>query len=347
VTRALILIFAATAVTFGGPASQESIGQNANSVVAEIDGIRLTLGEFESKRPTALFQARNSFYEAEKKAVNEYIDDFLLERQAQKENVTVTELLERHVNATIAKDPDDAALRVYYEGVDTNEPFEAVRDKILDHVRQRRLTRAKTEYMQALRSQAKITVEVEAPRVEISLKDTPVRGPVDAPLTLVEFADFECPYCQQVQPALDKLETEFKGRVAFAYKDMPLPMHPHAQKAAEASQCAAAQGKYWQYHDLLMQTKELELPQMKAGAGKLGLDTTAFDKCLDSGERADAVKASQDEAVKLGLQGTPSFFLNGRFFSGSMSYDQMRQALEDELKRTTARTGNGGEAASQ
>lgn len=346
-TRAFILFFAAASITFGAPGSQDSIGQSANSVVAEIDGIRLTLGEFESKRPTALFQARNTFYDAEKKAVDEYIDDFLLERQAQKENVTVPELLERHVNATIAKDPDDAALRVYYEGVDTKEPFEAVRGQILDHVRERRLARAKTEYMKALRSQAKITIEVEAPRIEISLKNTPVRGPADAPLTLVEFADFECPYCQQVQPALDKLETEFKGRVAFAYKDMPLPMHPHAQKAAEASQCAAVQGKYWQYHDLLMQTKELEVPQLKAGAGKLGLDTAAFDKCLDSGEQAGAVKASEDEAVNLGLQGTPSFFLNGRFFSGIMSYDQMRQVFEDELKRTTAQAGNGGGVASR
>ena len=103
----------------------------------------MTLAQFESKRPSALFQARNNFFDAEKKAVEEYIDDLLLERQAQKENVTVAQLLERHVNGTIAKDPDDAVLRVYYEGVDTNEPFEAVRDKILDHLRQRRLAKAK------------------------------------------------------------------------------------------------------------------------------------------------------------------------------------------------------------
>jgi protein-disulfide isomerase len=157
----------------------------------------------------------------------------------------------------------------------------------------------------------------------------------------VEYADYECPYCQQVQPVLDKLEDEFKGRIAFAYKDMPLPMHPHAQKAAEAAQCAGLQNKYWEYHDLLLKTKELDVPQLKAGAGQLGLETAAFDKCLDSGERAEAVKSSQDEAQKLGLQGTPSFFLNGRFFSGSGSYDQMRQMLEDELKRSVPGQGKG------
>ena len=346
--RALILLVGSTVFLFGGPAGQDGIdGQDGNTVVAEIDGTRITLAQFESKRPSALFQARNSFFDAEKKAVEEYIDDLLLERQAQKENVTVAQLLERHVNATIAKDPDDAVLRVYYEGVDTNEPFEAVRDKILEHLRQRRLAKAKTAYIQSLRSQAKITVDVAPPRIDISLKDTPVRGPAGAPLTLVEYADYECPYCQQVQPTLDQLEAAFKGKMAFAYKDLPLPMHPHAQKAAEASQCAGLQGKYWEYHDLLSKTKSLEVPQLKAGARQLGLEPNAFDKCLDSGERAEAVKLSQDEAQKLGLLGTPSFFLNGRFFSGNLSYDQMRQLLEDELKRSSAQVRNGKEVTSR
>ena len=202
-TRALILFIGSTAFLFGGPAGQDSLGgQDGNTVVAEIDGTRITLAQFESKRPSALFQARNSFFDAEKKAVEEYIDDLLLER---------------HVNGTIAKDPDDAVLRVYFEGVDTNEPFEAVRDKILDHLRQRRLAKAKNAYVQALRGQARITVDVAPPRIEISLKNTSVRGPAGAPLMLVEYADYECPYCQQVQPALDQLETAFKGRIAFAY----------------------------------------------------------------------------------------------------------------------------------
>ena len=347
-TRALILFIGSTAFLFGGPAGQDSLGgQDGNTVVAEIDGTRITLAQFESKRPSALFQARNSFFDAEKKAVEEYIDDLLLERQAQKENVTVAQLLERHVNGTIAKDPDDAVLRVYFEGVDTNEPFEAVRDKILDHLRQRRLAKAKNAYVQALRGQARITVDVAPPRIEISLKNTSVRGPAVAPLMLVEYADYECPYCQQVQPTLDQLETAFKGRIAFAYKDLPLPMHPHAQKAAEASQCAGLQGKYWEYHDLLSKTKNLDVPQLKEGARQFGLEPAAFDKCLDTGERAEAVKSTQDEAQELGLLGTPSFFVNGRFFSGNMSYEQMRQMMENELKRASAQARNGKEVTSR
>ena len=164
---------------------------------------------------------------------------------------------------------------------------------------------------------------------------------------LVEYADYECPYCQQVQPTLDQLETAFKGRIAFAYKDLPLPMHPHAQKAAEASQCAGLQGKYWEYHDLLSKTKNLDVPQLKEGARQFGLEPAAFDKCLDTGERAEAVKSTQDEAQELGLLGTPSFFVNGRFFSGNMSYEQMRQMMENELKRASAQARNGKEVTSR
>jgi protein-disulfide isomerase len=195
--------------------------------------------------------------------------------------------------------------------------------------------------MESLRSAAKISLEVEPPRIEVSRKNTFVRGPADAPLALVEFADYECPFCQQVQPTLDRLEADFKGRMSLVYKDMPLPMHPHAQKAAEASRCAGVQGKYWEYHDLLSKSKSLEVPQLKTIASQIGLEKAAFDKCLDSGEQADAVKSTVDEAIKLELQGTPSFFLNGRFFTGNLSYDQLHQILQEELKRVTVQTPSG------
>jgi protein-disulfide isomerase len=331
-SRSLILFLLGSGTfLFGGT---DNLNQGGNAVVAEVDGTKITLADFERRRPEALFQARNAFYESEKKAVEEFIDSYLLERRAQKENLTVAQLLERHVTSTIAKDPDDTALRVYYEGIDTNEPFEAVRDRILEILRQRRVTKARSSYMLALRNEAKITIAVAPPRVQMSLTNASVRGAADAPLTLVEFADYECPYCQQMQPALSKLEAEYKGKLAFAYKDVPLPMHAHAQKAAEAAHCAGVQNKYWEYHDLLLKTKALELPQLKSLAGDLALDTKAFDKCLDSGEQLETVRASMDEAQRLGLQGTPSFFLNGRFFSGILTYSQLREIVEEELKRT-------------
>ncbi len=309
------------------------------ALVAEVDGVKLTAADLDRKRPGGLVQARNTFYQAERKVVDGFVDEYLLERQAEKEHVTVAELLERHVNGTIGKDPSDEALHVYYEGANTPLPFEAVRAQILAQIRQNRIDKAKAAYTASLRSQANIAILLDAPRVEISLKDTPMRGQADAPVKIVEYADYECPVCQQVQPTLDKLEKAYAGKVAFAYKDVPLPMHSHAQKAAEAAHCAGAQGKYWEYHDQLYSSKQLDVPQLKEQAGALKLDTAAFNKCLDSSAEAVPVKRQLDEAQGLQIEGTPSFFINGRLFTGNLPLDQFRAVVDEELQRASAGAG--------
>src|SRR5205823_10288810 len=118
------------------------------------------------------------------------------------------------------------------EGLTVSEPFEAVRTKILDHIRQIRRDKAKSAYMKTLRAQANIAMHFPVARIGVPLKDTPLRGPSDAKITMIEYADYECPYCQQIQPVLDKIEAEYKDRLIFAYKDAPLPNHAHAQRAA-------------------------------------------------------------------------------------------------------------------
>jgi protein-disulfide isomerase len=317
-------------------AADDSSPAGGGTVLAEIDGTKLTLADVELRRPNALFQARNSFFDTTRKVVDEVVNEYVLEKQAKAENVTVAELLERHVNSTIEKDPPEEALRVYYEGVETTEPYEAVRAQILDSLRQRRMAKARAAYLKSLLAESKITIRVGAPRAQVALKDTPVRGGRDAAVLVVEYADYECPYCQQAQPALDKLEGEYKGKLALAYKDTPLPMHPHAQKAAEAAHCAGAQGKYWEYHDLLYKSQKLEIPQLKEQARELKIDGAAFDKCLDSGEQSGLVKVQLGEAQALGLQGTPSFFINGRFFSGSLSYEALRGVVEEEIAASSS-----------
>lgn len=327
-----ILLSGALALTlsvFGAEANGSRTGDSV--VMVEINGNKITLADFESKRPTAFFQARNTFHDAQRKVVEEFVDEYLVEEQAKKQGITVAQLVEKVVAAKMPKDPSDEAMRVYFEGVDTKDAYEVVRPKILESLRSRRSNKIKTEYVQSLRAQSKVLYHVAPPRVQISMKDTPVRGPVDAKVTLVEFADYECPYCQQISPVIDQLEAEFKGKLAFAYKDMPLPMHPNAPKAAEASHCAAAQGKYWEYHDLLGKTKQLDMPSLKNHSRALNLDIKAFDKCLDSGEKTDIVKTHALEAQNLGVQGTPSFVVNGRFVNGNPNYEQLKALVEEEL----------------
>ena len=322
-------------------------GADANSAndptVAEINGHAVHVSDLEHQFPTPLFQARTTYYETERKVLDEFIDQYLLDEQARKENLTVAQLLEKHVDSTIAKEPSEEALRVYYEGVDSKESFETLRPKILTAIHDRRIAKAKAAYLVSLRADAKVTLRMPPPRALLSTNETPTRGPAEASVTLLEYADYECPYCQQIQPAVDKLEREYKGTLAFAYKDFPLPMHANAEKAAEASQCARSQGKYWEYHDLLETTKQLDPAALKSHAQALQLDMAAFGKCLDGGEMTATVKATAAEADKLQLQGTPTFFVNGRYVNGTVSYEKLRGVIEEELSASQA----GGRGASR
>ena len=305
---------------------------NDDPVLVEIGGTKITLSQFEQKEPNALFQAKNTFYDSEKKAVDKFVDTYVLEKQAEKEKMTVDELLQKHVDALLPPDPSEDALRVFYEGIPkVQAPFEDLRPRIVETIRQTRKDKAKAAYIKSLRDEMNVAIVMGAPRAPVSLKDTPIRGAANAPVMIIEFADYECPYCQQITATLDKVAADYNGKVALAYKDTPLPMHSHAQKAAEAAHCAGVQGKYWEYHDVLFQNKQLETTALKETARKLNLNGDAFDKCLESGETSSIVKTQIAEAASYNVQGTPSFLINGRFFEGVLSYDQLRTAIEEEL----------------
>lgn len=158
-------------------------------------------------------------------------------------------------------------------------------------------------------------------------------GPQNARVQLVEFADYECPYCQKVNPDLNAIQEKFAGKVSLVFKDFPLPMHPLAEKAAEAARCAGAQGKFWEFHDALFKSKQLQVPELKQQARTLQLDAARFDQCLDSGEQAVAVKKDATEGKDLGLTGTPSFFADGHFLSGALSYFKLSQTIDQELAK--------------
>jgi protein-disulfide isomerase len=171
------------------------------------------------------------------------------------------------------------------------------------------------------------------PRQDVALGDAPVRGSRNAPVMIVEFADYQCPYCQQMHPELKILQQELAGKVAVAFKDFPLAMHANAEKAAEAARCAGEQGKYWDFHDTLFHNSDnLEVAQIKQYARDLKLNQANFEACLDSGKEAAAVQKDQAQGKQLGVRATPSFFFNGRLFTGAMDYFTLRSLVEMLLK---------------
>jgi protein-disulfide isomerase len=299
--------------------------------ILTVDGVSIPTAEIERKQGNSLFQARNTYFQAERAAVQEFVDGYLLEREAKKMNLTVEQLLDKTVYNTMPGDPSEEALRFYYEGLNAKEPFEAVRQQIIDHIRNVRKERLKTAYMAKLKENAKVVMSLSVPRAEITTSDAPSRGEAKAKVQIVEYADYECPYCQQVRPALDRIEKDYAGKINFFYKDTPLPSHANAAKAAEAAHCSQDQNKYWEMHDTMFKTKALDVVSLKDHAKTMKLDTAKFDTCLDSGKYATLVKAQLDEAMALKIEGTPSFFINGRFYAGNLSYEDLKGVIDEEL----------------
>jgi len=229
------------------------------------------------------------------------------------------------------KDPTEDQIKVFYEGLETDQPYEAMRGKILAKIQALRTGKATAAYIKTLREQSNVYVTLAPPSTEVDLANADVLGSKDAPVVLVEFADYECPYCQRVALAVKKLQEDLGGKLAVAYKDFPLPMHAHAEKAAEAARCAGKQGQFWAFHDELFKSKELDVDQLKAQAHALKLDSAAFDKCLDGGETAAAVQRDREQGLRLGLSGTPSFFVNGHFLSGALDYATLRKIVDQQL----------------
>jgi len=312
---------------------------NNSDVVVEVGGHKFTMAEVEQKEASRLLQARSQYFNSQKSALNIFIDEQLLEQKANAEHLTVDQLIQRDIASKII-DPTEDQLKVYYEGLGTEQPYETIRPQILSHIHELRLAKARTEYLKNLKAQSNIVVSLFPPGAEMSVDGAPILGSKNAPVTLVEYADYECPYCQDVYPAIKKLETDFAGKLSVVFKDCPLPMHSHAKKAAEAAICAGSQGKFWEYHNVLFESAgKLDITQLKADAKTIGLNSSEFDKCLDSGASADKVQKALGEAQELGLTGTPSFFINGHFYSGAMKYDALREVVEQEL----AAAGRGHE----
>jgi len=164
------------------------------------------------------------------------------------------------------------------------------------------------------------------------------RGPAEAAVTVVEFADYQCPHCRRAQSVLDQLMQEFKGKLRLVYKDLPAPSHAGARPAAEAARCAAARGVFWEYHDLLfLASPDFSRDHLIQYAERLALERDAFAACLDARHFREQVDADVSEARALGIRETPTFLINGKPLVGALPIETFREAITEALREAGAR----------
>ena len=172
-------------------------------------------------------------------------------------------------------------------------------------------------------------------KVPVSADDDASWGKKNAKVTIIEFSDFQCPFCKRSRDTIEKIKKEYPNDVKIVYRDFPLVFHPKAPKASEAAECAHEQGKFWEMHDKIYEgaPDKLEVEDFKGYAKDLKLNTSKFDKCLDSDKYASEVKKDFEDGQKAGVSGTPTFFVNGRKLVGAQPYEQFKSLIDKELGR--------------
>lgn len=187
-----------------------------------------------------------------------------------------------------------------------------------------------------LAAPAQVAKPAAVQRISVSIDDDAIKGAKNAPVTIVEFTDYQCPFSARffndTLPQLKKKYIE-SGKARLVFRDFPLGFHQQAIKVAEAAECAGEQGKYWEYHDRIFKDpKSLDIKRLKKMAKEIGLDSARFNACLDSGEMAGEVKKDMQDGERYGVRGTPSFFINGIIVRGSQPYEEFEKVIEAELK---------------
>jgi len=173
------------------------------------------------------------------------------------------------------------------------------------------------------------------PVQEIDVEGRPSQGPEDAKVTIVEFTDYQCPFCSRYyKETYPKLLEAYERRVRYVVRNFPISsIHPLAQGAAEAAECAHDQGKFWKYHDVLFENQNaLDLPSLKRYAAQVGLDRERFDACMREGEKAAVVRKDLEDGRRYGVRGTPTFFVNGQFLAGAKPLDEFRAVIDPKLR---------------
>jgi protein-disulfide isomerase len=260
-----------------------------------------------------------------------------MEAEAKKKGLTTEKLLEQEVDAKVA-DPTDVELSAVYavQREQLNRPFEEVKAQLQQNLKRAKIQQARLEYSARLREQSKVSVLLGPPRIQVDVDPARIRGNPNAKVMIVEFSDFQCPYCREVEATLKKVLARHEGKVALAFRDMPLSqIHPLALGAAEAARCAGEQGKFWEYHDLLFGDQAgLDRGGLMAKAAKLQLDTKQFDACVSAGKYRPQIQRDSDDGVQAGVNGTPGFFINGAFLSGAQPEAVFEKIIEEQLATT-------------
>ncbi len=340
-TAVLFLMFGLCACAAFGQSKAEK-----SKVVGTVQGKPITEGELEKAAAKDLdeWETQRMQFEANyargrqqalETALESVIEDRVLTAEAAKRGISKQDLLVKEVDNKV-KETTPADVSGYYEANKSRigRPLDSsLSAQILQYLKKENAKEARAAFLDRLKRDYAVTETLQPLRMNVDAPGSPSRGPENAPVTLVVFSDFQCPFCASVNNTLQQVLAKYGKQVRLVYRNFPLSqIHPDAERAAEASLCAAEQGRFWEMHDLLLaQQGQLKENDLKAKAAQVKLDTAAFAACLSSGRTADKVKRDQMDGYRAGVTGTPAMFINGRFLSGAVPLADIAKIIDEEL----------------
>jgi protein-disulfide isomerase len=305
--------------------------------VATVAGTPISREDLEKHVKPKLAEIENERYEALSEGLDEMISEQLFEKEAKSRNVTVEQLEATEITAKVPEPSDAEIQKVYDENKAQlgNQTLDQVKPRIVEFLKQQKAGERQQAFVDELKAKYKTTINLKPPVVEVATAGRPARGPDKAPITIIAFSDYQCPYCKRAHATVEQVMKTYGDKVKLVYRDYPLPFHENARPAALAAACANAQGKFWEFHQKLWGASDLSTANLKAMAGEVGLDQKKFDECLDKQEFKAAIEKDIADGAAVGVTGTPAFFINGRMLSGAQPFEKFKQVIDEELARSS------------
>ncbi len=331
-----------------GPVTE--IKSGSADVVATIDGVAITDAEIRNqpKVKMNLYKANLKVFEAQQRehqtfieALNERIETNLLERAAKDRGISIVALLKEEVENK-AGSVSDAEAKSFYDERGINRPYESIKERIREHLQRQKQQERQAAYFSSLKKKYNVVVNIGEfskpkplpPRIDVDIDPANASmGPKNAKVTIVEFSDYQCPFCKRTEDTVKKLVKKYAGKIKLVFRHYPLPFHKEAFPAALAAECAKEQDKFWEYHDLLFENQRaLAEDNLISYAKQLKLKEDPFKQCLTSKKFESLVNKDITVGKQLGVTGTPAFFINGRMLSGAKPIEEFEELIENELK---------------
>jgi protein-disulfide isomerase len=305
------------------------------AVVATVQGQPIAAEDLTNALRGELLRLEIQRYQTLREKLDDLVTNKIFSLEAAQRGVSVQQFVHDEISAKIqAVTPEQ--VQAFYEANKNRirQPLEKVSEQLTSYLQQQAQEQRRQALLKELQPRYPVTVALRAPTVEVATEGEPSLGPTNAPVTIVEFSDFQCPYCRQAQGTLKQLMTAYEGKIKLVFRDFPLRnIHPQAQKAAEAAQCAAEQQKFWPYHDKLFASTSLQMDDLKKFAQELALNMEQFTSCLDSSKSAAGIDADMQAGQQAGVNATPTFFVNGYPLSGAASYERFKELVDTALEQ--------------